>query len=63
MHKQEWISVKERTPKEGERVLILNEDGWIDISRSFLVIVLEHLDWCDSTKVVTHWMPLPKLPK
>ena len=61
---QEWISVKERLPEsEKESVLIALRWGEVDIG------------WCEDGRwrsefvneyedgEVTHWMPLPPLPK
>jgi hypothetical protein len=48
---QEWISVEDRLPEEGEHILVCYSDGWI----------------CDQYTPfddgVTHWMPLPEPPK
>lgn len=48
---QEWISVEERLPEEGEHILACYSDGWI----------------CDQYTPfddgVAHWMPLPPPPK
>lgn len=59
----EWISVKNRLPKDGEFVLTYkngivdvqmyekNRNGWIQGN------------WFWSMATVTHWMPLPEPPK
>ena len=48
---QEWISVEDRLPEEGEHILVCYIDGWI----------------CDQhapiDNGITHWMPLPEPPK
>lgn len=61
--KQEWINVEERLPEEDVRVLVwLKEDHRttytrIDTDRLFKG---KWVRWGGS---VTHWMPLPPLPK
>lgn len=60
--RSEWISVDERLPKEGVRVLVwLKGDGIkytsIDTDR------LSLKKWVRWGKLVTHWMPLPEPPK
>lgn len=51
---QEWISVDERLPEENEIIL-----AWVAACRD--------LHFCFGSEVsgleVTHWMPLPQLPK
>ena len=48
---QEWISVEDRLPEDGEHILVRYSDDWI----------------CDEYSPVddgvTHWMPLPRPPK
>lgn len=57
----EWISVTEKLPKYGERVLITEGHGVFEAALS-----VSHkwvrcgIGW---TEGVTHWMPLPKPPK
>jgi len=58
----QWVSVKERLPKEAVEVLVFDEVimlgiYWGDIDR--------HNEWCIGnrfTTKVTHWMPLPEPP-
>ena len=53
----EWISVKDRLPDDGTKVLLYLDYGMIEAS------------WYDSSYYmpfwnrVTHWMPLPEPPK
>ena len=65
-HKQEWISVEDRSPEEKVNCLIhykhayCDNDGYWSIGVSFydgheFHIGLEYK--------VTHWMPLPEAPK
>ena len=57
----EWISVKERLPDNGEVVLVCDEHE--------LILMAEHYSygWVSNplfVKIkVTHWMPLPEPPK
>ena len=65
-----WIPVGERLPEEGERVLLTDENGDIEIA-----IRRDHYGrrvWADSAdddyswwmmEAWTHWMPLPPPPK
>ena len=61
-----WISVEERMPKDGIRVLALHDDGVvrIGISRGYFPAVVSktHTKAFGITEV-THWMPLPKMPE
>ncbi len=59
----EWISVKDRVPEEGERVLVYNptcsEKHRVDIEYRF------DRNFWESDGVysyITHWMPLPEPP-
>lgn len=56
-----WISVKERLPRCGERVLVCNGgsvwEAYLSISHKW--VRYEFLWAID----VTHWMPLPEPPK
>jgi hypothetical protein len=51
-----WISVEDRLPVETYQVLTVDDTGWIEID------ALGWEDWL-SHRDVTHWMPLPELPK
>lgn len=57
----EWISVKERLPSYGERVLVTEGHGvfeaFLSISHNWSRL---GVDWVEG---VTHWMPLPELPE
>ena len=64
-----WISVKDRLPDDKERYLICTEDGRIDIAY-YQPIGDKFSDYepfwqgsCRLTTSVTHWQPLPELPK
>ena len=60
---QQWIPVEERLPEEGQRVLSVKEDGYVEIN----CITNRTGDWFsrayDPSSVITHWMPLPEPPK
>lgn len=61
---QEWISVEDRLPKEGDIVLCYMEFGeqrmaWWDESENCWAGQL--IDY--HKEQVTHWMPLPSAPK
>lgn len=67
---QEWISVVERLPELGVRVLIFDSYQGISIGKALWVaspsmrrieLVAEE-DAIDYTEI-THWMPLPQPPK
>ena len=57
----EWISVEERLPDNGETVLTVDNEGymivasWYELGGWFLPV-------CRANPV-THWMPLPEPPK
>lgn len=72
----EWISVKDKLPKENGTYIVYTHDGnsatgwiWYDD----VVVVAEYTFgiwwWCengndfDITNNVTHWMPLPDPPQ
>ena len=62
--KQEWISVKDKKPEVGVRVMVCGKRGGINIGR---------LDYPEDEYICaekghcyrgyTHWMPLPEPPK
>ena len=60
---QEWISVKDRLPIPDTIVLVFVrgyvEIGWYDGNHDEWRTGIATLDNCE----VTHWMPLPQLPK
>lgn len=65
--KQEWISVDERLPEDGVRVLVAHDDGIVrlGISKGGFPAVMSksRLGQPFPLAEVTHWMPLPELPK
>lgn len=63
---QEWISVKDRLPEEGQWVLVYYGNFY-----GCIMNVFEYTDgiWRDAYRnseepgFITHWMPLPEPPK
>ena len=67
-----WIPVKERLPTDYDRVIVKFFDDTEPIvihvtPRDFFTATGEDISykvWCDGTrKQVTHWYPIPELPK
>ncbi len=73
----EWISVKDRMPDVEESVIAYSKTvdrvfvGYYDLEYSFRTDSIEPMWYLDGargrsyafTAKVTHWMPLPELPK
>ena len=59
----EWISVKERLPEEGEDVLAYLGEGKIEVCRLMHNMFWEASDVLYDLDAVTHWMALPEPPK
>lgn len=63
---QRWIPVSERLPEDTERMLTIVCDAFEDTTA---ISILQHygdgdwFSWDSGRYVVTHWMPLPELPK
>lgn len=58
----EWISVKDRLPEDGVRVLTACDDGIVRLNINkggFPAVINRQHKFSD----VTHWMPLPEPPK
>ena len=63
---QEWISVKDRLPEDGVRVLAAHDDGVVRIGICrgyFPAVVSKNHTKTFGIAEVTHWMPLPEPPK
>lgn len=60
----EWISVKDRLPNEGVKVLSYSSFDE-DIKVDYIIYAPNPIWACQLLRdetVVTHWMPLPELP-
>lgn len=53
----DWISVKDRLPEPNERVL-----AYFPAMRDSEAVIQTSKGWA-LNKFVSHWMPLPELPK
>ena len=71
---QEWISVEDRLPEEDDNYIVTACDEGCSAGEgiwySTVVVVAEYYKgswtWYDEYSlegIVTHWMPMPKLPK
>ena len=67
-----WISIKDQLPKEGEEVLVLVDGhrgpSWCNTYMLVAYMSQTHKFWeerhiADDPLAVTHWMPLPDMPK
>ena len=59
LKEREWISVKDRLPKENIWVLVYSKQG------SYMNLKVDYIHdgrWFNSL-LVTHWMPLPEPPE
>ena len=62
---REWISVEDRLPENRDDVLALNTQGYISMGFFWELDnrTLFHSSGNIDSKHITHWMPLPELPK
>ena len=72
-----WISVEDRLPEEGVRVLAVKKlkDGRRDLALATCIPEYKHHDYvtgedivepywvCGGNNNITHWMPLPEMPE
>ncbi len=58
----EWISTKERLPDDDGNVLIFDKGHNIAIGY-YDNVVSSWYDLDDMRAFITHWMPLPEIPK
>ena len=60
----DWISIKDKLPEVNKEVIVCAEDNtywWGIITDSGNFYVRYGDGWAG--KIVTHWMPLPKIPE
>lgn len=58
----EWISIKDKLPQENEKVLAYIDDiKEMEVCRYTCKTFIAYIMW--ECKSVTHWMPLPEVPK
>ncbi len=69
---QEWIDIEKKKPPNGVYVLVANYDPRPNVKMHFIEIAERlHTTWhngyngerIDEKSYVTHWMPLPDVPK
>ena len=60
-----WISVEDELPKIGKDVLVLREDGEMQVAHQYNEEIARwwSVDGFPLKNSVTHWMPLPQPPK
>lgn len=60
-----WISVKDKVPAPGERVLACGPKGGINIGRRHYADIdtIMTMESSGVDRKFTHWMPLPDPPK
>lgn len=61
-----WISVKDRLPEPGQKVIAVFRDsgGSIVDQARYRDDMFDFAGWCNvQMESVTHWMPIPPLPK
>lgn len=58
-----WISVKDRLPKIGQRVILFDSNGFGSLSGRLLSAGWYLERELDLSANITHWQPLPEPPK
>ena len=63
--KQEWISVDDRLPEDGETVLTINSESKMEVCfyRTERKGIFQQCGGLVLIFNITHWMPLPEPPK
>lgn len=59
----EWISVKDRPPGVDQVVFACLDNGQYQTVRTAYISSCGEWKWIDENQKVTHWMPLPEMPK
>lgn len=54
----EWIAMKDRKPRHGQRVIYYSDKVGMRIGQH----IKTEIGFCFLTNDVTHWMPAPKPP-
>jgi len=62
MNSDDWISVKDRLPEEGQKVLMREPDYDVDEEGRFIDGHFDDYIGELNDDVVTHWQPLPGDP-
>ena len=59
-----WISVEDELPKIGKDVLVLREDGEMQVAHQYNEEITRwwSVDGFPLKNNITHWMPLPQAP-
>lgn len=58
-----WISVKDELPKENSGLaVVVNYMGHLDFMKYCKSGWHNNKRWCVPKGIITHWMPLPKMP-
>ena len=58
-----WINVKDKLPEFGKDVLVI-EDGSVKVAQYCKQFMSSRTYWTtDYGRLITHWMPIPELPK
>ncbi len=60
---QEWISVEDRLPEYGERVLACGAKGGVFMVRATTTPGFGKVDGASKYRTFDYWMPLPQPPK
>lgn len=60
---QEWISVKDRLPEYGERVIACGANGGVFMAKATTTPAFGKVDGASKYRTFNYWMPLPQPPK